>query len=126
MKAFSMLSSGFVSRSKRSYLFLVCLAACCASGLRLDAQILTREDLQRETSAYEAASGSVKPPQMPAVEAGRIWLRLGVLYQDAGRFGQSKMAYEHAMRLLTVVPISRPDLADGIDRLERSTWRPGI
>jgi tetratricopeptide (TPR) repeat protein len=117
MKAFSMLSSGFVVRSKRSYLLLVCLAACCASGLRLKAQILTRGDLQRETAAYEAASRSAEPPQMPTVEAGRIWLRLGILYQDAGRYGQSEMAYEHAMRLLTVVPVSGPDLADAVDRL---------
>ncbi|WP_353072396.1 tetratricopeptide repeat protein [Tunturiibacter gelidiferens] len=117
MKAFSMLSSGFVVRSKRSYLLLVCLAACCANGLRLKAQILTREDLQRETAAYEAASRSAEPPQMPAVEAGRIWLRLGILYQDAGRYGPSETAYEHAMRLLTAVPVSAPDLADTIDRL---------
>jgi tetratricopeptide (TPR) repeat protein len=117
MKAFSMLSSGFVVRSKRSYLLLVCLAACCASGLRLKAQILTRGDLQRETAAYEAASRSAEPPQMPTVEAGRIWLRLGILYQDAGRYGQSEMAYEHAMRLLAIVPVSEPDLADAIDRL---------
>jgi tetratricopeptide (TPR) repeat protein len=117
MKAFSMLSNGFAVRSKRSYLLVVCLAACYAGGLRLKAQILTREDLQRETAAYEEASRSSEPPQMPAVEAGRIWLRLGILYQDAGRFGQSEMAYEHAMRLLTVVPISGPDLADAIDRL---------
>jgi tetratricopeptide (TPR) repeat protein len=117
MKAISMLSSGFVVRSKRSYLLLVCLAAYCASDLRLKAQILTREDLQRETVVYEAASRNAEPPQMSAVEAGQIWLRLGVLYQDAGSYGPSEMAYEHATRLLTMVPGSGPDLADTIDRL---------
>jgi hypothetical protein len=124
MKAFSMLSNGFVRRAKRSYLLLVCLAACYPSGLRLKAQILTREDLQRETAAYEEPSLSSEPPQMSAIEAGRVWLRLGVPYQDAGRFGQSEMAYEHAMRLFTVVPISGPDLADA--GWSRSCRRAGI
>jgi tetratricopeptide (TPR) repeat protein len=117
MRALSILFNGFGMRSKRSYLLLVCLVACYANCLHLKAQILTREDLERETAAYEEASRSAESPQMPAVESGRIWLRLGILYQDAGRFGQSEMAYEHAMRLLTLVPVSLPDLTDAIDGL---------
>jgi len=99
MKAFSMLSSGFVVRSKRSYLLLVCLAACCASGLRLKAQILTREDLQSETATYEVASRSAEPPQMPAgvwfayreIAKSRIeppeGLQIPGLRPDDGQFG---------------------------------------
>ena len=117
MRAFSMLCSDFVVLSKRSSIVLTYLAACCASGLRLDAQILTQGDLQRETAEYEVASRSAEPAHMPAVEAGRIWLHLGVLYQDAGRYGQSEIAYEHAIRLFTLAPVSRPDLADAIDNL---------
>lgn len=117
MRAFSLLSSELVALSKSSSIILTCLAACCASGLLLNAQILTRGDLQKETAEYEIASRSAEPPQMPAVEAGRIWSHLAVLYQDAGRYGQSEIAYEHAMRLLTVAPVSRPDLADVIDNL---------
>jgi tetratricopeptide (TPR) repeat protein len=117
MRALSMLCSELVVLSKRSSIILACLAACCASGLRLNAQILTRGDLQKETAEYEAASRSAEPPHMPAVEAGRIWLHLGILYQHAGRYGQSEIAYEHAMRLLTIAPVSQPDLADAIDGL---------
>jgi hypothetical protein len=102
MRALSMLCSELVVRSKRSSIILACLAACCASGLRLNAQILTRGDLQNETAEYEAASRRAEPPHMPAVEAGRIWLHLGVLYQHAGRYSQSEITYEHAMRLLTI------------------------
>jgi tetratricopeptide (TPR) repeat protein len=117
MRALSILCSEFVVLSKRSSIILACLAACCASGLRLNAQILTRGDLQKEMAEYEAASRSAEPLHMPAVEAGRIWLHLGILYQDAGRYGQSEIAYEHAMRLLTIAPVSQPDLADAIDDL---------
>jgi tetratricopeptide (TPR) repeat protein len=85
--------------------------------LRLNAQILTRGDLQKETAEYEAASRSAEPPHMPAVEAGRIWLHLGILYQHSGRYGQSEITYEHAMTLLTIAPVSQPDLADAMDGL---------
>jgi tetratricopeptide (TPR) repeat protein len=117
MRALSMLCSELVVLSKRSPILLACLAACCASGMRLNAQILTREDLQKETAEYEAASRNAEPPHMPAVDAGRIWLRLGILYQHSGRYGQSEITYEHAMRLLTIAPVSQPDLADAIDDL---------
>jgi tetratricopeptide (TPR) repeat protein len=117
MRAFSMLCSELVVLSKRSFIILACLAACCASGLQLNAQILTKGDLQRETAEYEAYSRSAEPPHMPAVEAGRIWLHLGILYQHAGKYGQSEITYEHAMRLLTIAPVSQPDLADAIDDL---------
>ena len=117
MRALSMLCSELVVRSTRSSIILACLAACCASGLQLNAQILTKGDLQRETAEYEAYSRSAEPPHMPAVEAGRIWLHLGILYQHAGKYGLSEITYEHAMRLLTIAPVSQPDLADAIDDL---------
>jgi len=117
MRALSMLCSELVVLSKRSFIILACLAACCASGLRLNAQILTREALQKETAEYEAASRNAEPSHMPAVEAGRIWLHLAVLYQHSGKYGQSEIDYEHAMRLLTIAPVSQPDLADAIDDL---------
>jgi hypothetical protein len=76
MRALSMLCSEFAVLSRRSSVILTCLAACCASGLRLNAQILTQADLQNETAEYEVASRSAEPPHMSAVEAGRIWLHL--------------------------------------------------
>jgi tetratricopeptide (TPR) repeat protein len=98
-------------------IMIACLAACCAGGLRLNAQILTKEDLQKETMAYEAASRDAERSNMPAVQAGRIWSHLGTLYQDVGKYSQSQMAYEHALRLLTVTPVSQSDLAIAIDDL---------
>jgi tetratricopeptide (TPR) repeat protein len=117
MRTLSMLCSELVALLKRSSIILACLAACCPNDLRLNAQILTWGDLQRETAEYEAASHGADPSHMSALEAGRIWLHLGILYQDAGRYGQSEMAYKHAMRLLTIAPVSRPNLADAIDNL---------
>jgi tetratricopeptide (TPR) repeat protein len=85
--------------------------------LHLNAQILTREELQKEIVVYEAASLHAETPNMSAIQAGQIWSRLGSLYQDAGMYGQSERAFEHAMRLLTVTPVSKPDLATAIDDL---------
>jgi tetratricopeptide (TPR) repeat protein len=98
-------------------IMIACLAACCICSLPLNAQILTKEDLQKETIAYEAASRDAERSNMPSVQTGRIWSHLGTLYQDAGKYDQSKTAYEHAMRLLTTPPLSQPDLAVAIDNL---------
>jgi tetratricopeptide (TPR) repeat protein len=89
----------------------------CAGGLSLNAQILTKEDLQKEIAVYEATSRDAEPPNMPSVQAGRVWSHLAVLYQDVGKYGESQIAYDHAMRLLTMEPVSQPDLADAIDDL---------
>jgi hypothetical protein len=64
MRALSMLCSEFVVLLKRSSIILASLAAFCASGLRLNAQILTRGDLQKETAEYEAASRSAELPHI--------------------------------------------------------------
>ena len=93
------------------------LPALLLPSLHAEAQILTASDLARETTAYEAASVRAEPPLMPALQAGLIWSRLGTLYQDAGRYGQARQAYEHAMRLLTIAPISQPELAATIDSM---------
>jgi tetratricopeptide (TPR) repeat protein len=81
------------------------------------AQILTKEELQKQIARYESASVGADIPKMAPLQAGQIWSRLGMLYQDAGRYGQSERAYEHAMRSLTIAPVSRPDLATAIDSL---------
>lgn len=81
------------------------------------AQILTKEDLQKQIAMYESASSHAKIPEMAALPAGQIWLRLGTLYEDAGMYAQSEGAYERALRLLTVAPISEPNLATAIDNL---------
>ncbi len=86
-------------------------------GLQVDAQILTKEDLQKQIAVYESASLQAKTPNMSAVQAGQIWSHLGTLYQDAGMYGQSERAFEHAMRLLTIAPVSNPDLATAIDNM---------
>jgi tetratricopeptide (TPR) repeat protein len=83
----------------------------------IHAQILTKEELQKEIATYESASARANSPEMPPLQAGQIWSRLGMLYQDAGMYGQSERAYEHAMRLLTIAPVSNPDLATAIDNL---------
>lgn len=96
---------------------IVCLEVLSGVDLCSNAQILTKEDLQRELKTYEAASLQAETPNMPAIQAGQIWSRLGTLNQDAGMYGQSERAFEHAMRLLTIAPISNPDLATVIDNL---------
>ena len=96
--------------------FLV-LQILLATGWQLNGQLMTKEDLQQEITTYQAASLQAKPPVMPELQAGRIWLHLGTLYQDAGMYGQSEQAFEHAMRILAAAPVSRPDLAMVIDNL---------
>jgi tetratricopeptide (TPR) repeat protein len=85
--------------------------------LRTRAQILTKEDLQRNINVYEAASRQATIPNMTAIQAGEIWSQLGTLYQDAGRYGESEHAYAHAVRLLSMAPVSNAELASATDNL---------
>jgi tetratricopeptide (TPR) repeat protein len=104
---------------------LSCLLLLSQSGPavhRLNAQTLTRADLQAQTAIYEAASKRAQPPEMSAVQAGRIWTRLGMLYQDAGtlyqdatRYQEAENAFERAIRLLSLPPVSKSDLSAAID-----------
>jgi tetratricopeptide (TPR) repeat protein len=96
---------------------LIVVEIFLGTGWQLNAQLLTREDLQKEITTYQTASLQAKTPNMPELRAGRIWWHLGTLYLDAGMYGQSEHALEHAMRLLTVAPVSKPDLAMAIDSL---------
>lgn len=110
-------SSARLAKTSATLIKITCLQLLSGVGLFLSAQIMTREDLQEQIGVYERASLQAKIPDMPAIPAGRIWSHLGTLYQDAGLYGQSERAFEHAMRLLTVVPVSKPDLATAIDNL---------
>jgi tetratricopeptide (TPR) repeat protein len=101
-------------RLAKTMLPIAYLATLCVT---VNAQIRTRQDLQKEITVYEAASHQADPPNMPAVQAGQVWSQLGTLYQDAGMYWQSERAFEHAMRLLTIAPVSKPDLATAIDNL---------
>jgi tetratricopeptide (TPR) repeat protein len=94
---------------------IILLEILLATGWQLNAQLLTQADLQKEIATYQAASRQAK--DMPELQAGRIWWRLGTLYQDAGMYGQSEQSLEHAMRLLAIAPVSQPDLAMAIDSL---------
>jgi tetratricopeptide (TPR) repeat protein len=80
-------------------------------------QILTKEDLQKQIATYESASLHAKVPEMVPLQAGQVWSRLGTLYEDAGMYAQSERAYENAIRLLTVPPVSQPNIATAIDNL---------
>jgi tetratricopeptide (TPR) repeat protein len=93
---------------------LIVLGVFLGTCGRLNSQLLTETDVQREiaTSSLQA-----KTPDMPGLQAGRIWSHLGTLYQDAGMYRESEQALEHAMRLLTLPPVSKPDLAMAIDNL---------
>jgi len=92
-------------------------AMFCAATLPLNAQILTKDDLQKEIATYEAAARQTEASNLAALQAGRVWSHLGTLYQDAGRYEQSQLAFERAMRLLTIAPVSKADLAATIDGL---------
>ena len=106
-----------LTKALHTILLIACCAKFCGTGLQLNAQILTKEDLQKEIAAYEAASLQAETSHASTVQAGQLWSHLGTLYQDAGKYGQSERAFEHAMRLLTVAPVSKPDLATAIDNL---------
>jgi tetratricopeptide (TPR) repeat protein len=108
------------SRFLESTFARVCVSVAamfCANTLSLNAQIVTKNDLQKEIATYEAATRQTEASNTAALESGRIWSHLGTLYQDAGRYGQSEMAFERAMRLLSSAPVSKPDLATTIDDL---------
>lgn len=85
------------------------------AGAQILTQILTRQDLEKQIQVYRSASLRAEPPLMAAVPAGRIWSQLGTLYEDAGMYEQSEIAFRHAIQLLTVPPVSRLDLARGMD-----------
>jgi tetratricopeptide (TPR) repeat protein len=93
---------------------LIVLGVLLGTCRRLNSQLLTEKDVQREIAS---SSLQAKSPDMPGLQAGRIWSHLGMLYQDAGMYRESEQALEHAMRLLTLPPVSKPDLAMAIDRL---------
>src|SRR5690349_18654631 len=94
----------------------VLLFCACLLSLRpAVGQILTKEDLQRELKVYEEASRHADPPAMEPLAAGRVWSRLGTLYEDAGRYYQAEMAFRHGLRLLETVPASESDLAQALD-----------
>lgn len=93
---------------------LTVLGVLLGTCRRLNSQLLTEKDVQREIAS---SSLQAKSPDMPGLQAGRIWSHLGMLYQDAGMYRESEQALEHAMRLLTLPPVSKPDLAMAIDRL---------
>jgi tetratricopeptide (TPR) repeat protein len=106
--------------------FQLIVAALLLGTCRLlNAQLLTKEDLRKEIATYEASSLQAKTPDMTGLQAGRIWLHLGTLYQDAGMYHRSEQALEHAMRLLTLAPVSKPDLALAIDSLGMLSMQTG-
>jgi tetratricopeptide (TPR) repeat protein len=89
----------------------------CTGSFPANAQILTVNDLRTQLRVYTELATRADPPAMAALPAGRIWFRLGSLYQDAGLFVQSEMAYVHAIRLLKIAPVSPSSLAEAIDCL---------
>lgn len=112
-------------KSKNAIFRLMVLGTLLGACRLLNAQLLTKEDLQKEIATYEAASLQAKTPDMPGLQAGRIWSHLGTLYQDAGMYRQAEQALEHAMRLLTLAPVSKPDLAMAIDSLGTLSMQTG-
>jgi tetratricopeptide (TPR) repeat protein len=112
-------------KRKTAIFQLMVLATLLGTCRLLNAQLLTKEDVQKEIATYEAASLQAKTPDMPGLQAGRIWSHLGTLYQDAGMYRQAEQALEHAMRLLTLAPVSKPDLAMAIDSLGTLAMQTG-
>jgi tetratricopeptide (TPR) repeat protein len=91
-------------------LWIIATYASCVS-----AQVLSQQDLQKQIQIYSAATLHADPPSMAPLPAGRIWLRLATLYEDAGMYTPSEMAFHHALRLLAVPPVSQADLAQAMD-----------
>jgi tetratricopeptide (TPR) repeat protein len=83
----------------------------------LAAQSHDADGLSKQIEQYRLASQHADPPEMSAVLAGRIWTRLGILYEEAGSYTQSEMAYVHALRLLEMPPVEQRDLARAMDEL---------
>jgi tetratricopeptide (TPR) repeat protein len=82
-----------------------------------NSQILTRDDLEREIQTYQALSTRTEPPSMEPVSAGRVWSHLGSLYEEAGMYTQSEMAFLHAIRILKAPRLAPQDLASALDDL---------
>lgn len=85
--------------------------------LPLHAQMLTKEDLRTQIAIYETASQQAGAHGISVVQVGRIWSRLGTLYQDAGLYAKADDAFAHAMHLLATPPVDRQALATNIDNL---------
>ena len=84
---------------------------------RISAESPAKSPLQQQIADCQAIAAKAAPPAMSPVDAGRIWTHLGTLYQDAGQYAQSEMAYLHALRLLDLAPASAIDRARAMDDL---------
>jgi tetratricopeptide (TPR) repeat protein len=87
------------------------------AAAQLAAQSHDADELNRQIEQYRLASQHADPPEMNSVPAGRIWTRLGILYDEAGSYTQSEMAFVHALRLLEMPPVEQRDLARAMDEL---------
>lgn len=94
---------------------LITLWTVTAIAMPLQAQAPGNNDLRQQIEMYRTAAAKAEPPAMQPVAAGRIWSRLGSLYEDAGMYEESEMAYQRALRLLKVAPVSETDLATAMD-----------
>jgi hypothetical protein len=68
----------------------LCLSAVvmfCAASLPLNAQIVTKDDLQNEIATYEAAARQTDASNTAALQAGRIWSHLGTLIRMPAGMG---------------------------------------
>ncbi len=92
------------------FLYLILVVA-------VNAQMLTRDDLQRQVTLYENTLSKSKSLNISALQTGRIWLHLGILYQHEGLYDKSGQAFENAIRSFRILPVSTLDLAAAIDAL---------
>jgi tetratricopeptide (TPR) repeat protein len=95
---------------------MITLGMILSSPSRIISQALTSHDLEKEIQTYQVLSMRAEPPSMEPPAAGRVWSHLGSLYEDAGMYVQSEMAYLRAIRLLETPPSPR-DLARAMDDL---------
>lgn len=93
------------------------LSLAARGEAQLVAQAQNRDDLTKQIELYRSASLHADPPEMTAVQAGRIWTRLGMLYEEAGKYVQSEMAFAHALRLLEMPPVEERDRARALDEM---------
>lgn len=89
----------------------------CLLGVIVNAQVLTKDDLQRQTKVYEKTLSQAKSLNISALQTGRIWLHLGTLYQHEGLHNRSEQAFQNAIRAFRKPPVSTLDLAAAIDAL---------
>ena len=101
--------------SRRATILGLALTVCAAA--RLGAQARNEADLNKQIEIYRASSLRADPPEMRPLQAGRIWTRLGMLYEEAGSYAQSEMAFLHALRLLETPPAQQADMARAMDEL---------